>query len=286
MVSRRLKSIGVERVKPHVSSTVWAALRDPLGHEADAKRPSLTELAVDFKTDKWGRHRYTEHYERHFGHLRDEKFTLLEIGIGGYARSGQGGSSLRMWKAFFPRARIVGLDIQDKSFVDEPRIRTYKGSQVDKGLLERIVRDAGPVRIVIDDGSHRPEHIRETFAYLFPLIEDDGIYAIEDTQTSYWAKWGGSASLTDPSTSVAMVKDLIDGLHYEEFPDSTYVPAYSDRHVRAIHGYHNLFILEKGGNDEGSDLGAKHRRIAAEQPGFIGAPPIGEQRRPFSFPGS
>ena len=48
---------------------------------------------------------------------------VLELGIGGYARERQGGASLKMWKWFFPRAQIVGVDIEDKSFVDEPRIR-------------------------------------------------------------------------------------------------------------------------------------------------------------------
>ena len=41
--------------------------------------------------------------------------------------------------------------------------------------------------MVVDDGSHRPaDIIRATFRLLFPLLPDgDGIYAIEDTQTSY-----------------------------------------------------------------------------------------------------
>ena len=37
-------------------------------------------------TDKATRHRFTQHYERHLGHLRDEEFTLFEIGIGGSDR--------------------------------------------------------------------------------------------------------------------------------------------------------------------------------------------------------
>ena len=90
---------------------------------------SLTELAREFGSDKWGVHRYTPHYERHFGPLRDREIVVLEIGIGGYARERQGGASLRMWKWFFPRAQVVGLDIEDKSFVDEDRITSVQGSQ-------------------------------------------------------------------------------------------------------------------------------------------------------------
>ncbi|MDP2773673.1 MAG: hypothetical protein Q8O61_08955 [Nocardioides sp.] len=214
---------------------------------------SLTELADHFGTDKTGMHFYTPHYERHFGHLRKERFTLLEIGIGGYARSRKGGASLRMWKHFFPNAQIVGLDIQDKSFVRAPRIDSYQGSQDDEALLRRIVAEKAPVKLVVDDGSHRPEHIRKTFQVLFPLLEDGGVYAIEDTQTSYWPEWGGSEDRHDPTTTMALVKDLIDGLNYEEYVDESYEPTYTDLNVVAVHCYHNLVFIEKGRNAEGTN---------------------------------
>ena len=69
---------------------------------------NLTELAVEFGTDKWGVHRYTPHYERHLQHLRRETFTLLELGIGGYKKRRRSGASMKMWRWFFPKATIVG----------------------------------------------------------------------------------------------------------------------------------------------------------------------------------
>ncbi len=165
----------------------------------------------------------------------------------------QGGASLRMWKHFFPRAQIVGLDIQDKSFVEARRIRTYQGSQVDGDLLRRVVDETGPIEVVIDDGSHRPEHILETFRILFPLLADGGIYAIEDTQTSYWPEFGGSEDLDAPDTTMALVKALIDGLNYEEFVDESYEPTYTDLNIVAVHCYHNLVVVEKGENREGTN---------------------------------
>src|SRR5205085_4839910 len=108
----------------------------------------LTRLAQEFGSDKWGVHRYTPHYERHFAPLRDREMLVLELGIGGYSREGQGGASLRMWKWYFPRARVVGVDIQDKSFVNEPRIRAFQGSQTNRRLMRRIVTRFGPPTIV------------------------------------------------------------------------------------------------------------------------------------------
>ena len=98
-----------------------------------------------------------------------------------------------MWREYFRNAQIVGLDIEDKSFVDEDRIRTYQGSQMDTEVLRIIVRDAANLRVVIDDGSHLTTHVRQTFADLFPMLPDDVIYSIEDTETSYWPKYGGHA---------------------------------------------------------------------------------------------
>ena len=213
---------------------------------------SLPELATHFGTDKWGTHRFAKHYQTHFAGLKDEEFGLLEIGIGGYQRDRSGGASLRMWKHFFPNAQIYGLDIYDKSFVNEDRITAFKGSQTNAPLLRTIAATAGDLRIVVDDGSHRPEHIRETFAALFPLLADGGLYAIEDTQTSYWPRWGGSFDLQDPTTTMALVKDLIDGLHWEEWSPTGREPSYTDTHIAAIHCYHNLVIIEKGENREGT----------------------------------
>jgi hypothetical protein len=187
-----------------------------------------------------------------------------------------------MWKAFFLRAQIVGLDIQDKSFVDQDRIRTYQGSQTDPAILQQIVDDAGEIKVVIDDGSHRPEHIRETFAYLFPMLAPDGIYAIEDTQTSCWRTWGGSEILTAPETTISMIKDFVDGLHWEEFLDGAYRPTYVDKNLKAIHAYHNLVIMEKGLNVEGSTRGRTRKTKPRRPPPAVH--PVALQRQPFSVP--
>jgi hypothetical protein len=257
-----LKTLAVRTVKPLVSDRVWQKLRSlgggappptPTTRRERLRRMNLTELAREFRTDKAGVHKYTPHYQRHLRHLRRERFTLLEIGVGGYAVEGKGGASLKMWKHFFPNAQIVGLDIEDKSFLDGKRIRTYRGSQTDEAVLKSIVADAGDLKVVVDDGSHRPEHVRETFRILFPLLADDGIYCIEDTQTSYWPEFGGSEDRHDRTTTMALVKDLLDGLNYEEFVDESYEPTYTDLHVTAVHAYHNLVLIEKGHNAEGTN---------------------------------
>jgi hypothetical protein len=213
----------------------------------------LCRLAEHFKTDKWGTHRYAQHYQRHLEHLKNDTFNLLEIGIGGYSRAGQGGASLRMWKHFFAGAAIYGMDIQDKSFVDEERIVTFVGDQSDPDSLRAVADKIGRLDVIIDDGSHLSPHVKTTFETLFPLLADGGIYAVEDTQTSYWPEWQGSEDRNDPATSMSMLKALADGVNYEEYVDADFEPSYSDRNVVAVHFYHNLVIIEKGTNAEGTN---------------------------------
>ena len=219
----------------------------------------LPALATYFGTDKWGSHWYAQHYQTYFASLRRKRLRLLEIGIGGYGAPDQGGESLRMWKAYFPKAQIYGLDLVDKRVHDERRVTTVIGSQDDEALLRRLSESAGPFDIVIDDGSHVSAHIIKTFQVLFPLLSENGIYVVEDTQTAYWADFGGSrrGELTAP-TSMNFLKSLADGLNYGEFvrkaDEPLYVPSYFDEHIVAMHFYHNLVFIQKGLNNEKSNV--------------------------------
>ncbi|GAA4009971.1 hypothetical protein GCM10022247_35140 [Allokutzneria multivorans] len=213
----------------------------------------LTELAGRYGADKWGIHLYTEHYERHFARLRDRQLTILEIGIGGFADPSAGGSSLRMWRHYFPRAVVHGVDIHDKSPHNELRIQTHCGDQSDASFFTDLVAQVGPFDIIIDDGSHVSEHVLASFRTLFPLMRPGGIYAIEDLQTSYWPRFGGSSlDVNSPQTSMGFLKGLVDGLNHEEFlVDAGREPQPFDADIKTAHFYHNLAILEKGFNREG-----------------------------------
>ena len=255
-----------ERAKHHLSPEAVARLRrlrdlvrrgGAALHEGYLRlwhRRDLNRLAVFYGTDKWGAHYYTQHYVTHFEPYRHRKLNVLEIGIGGYRDVRAGGESLRMWRTYFPRAIIHGLDIHDKSYHRERRIHTYQGSQNDPAFLNQVAADIGRLDIIIDDGSHISEHVITSFKTLFPLLEKGGLYVIEDTQTSYWPDWKGDAhDRNTPRTSMGFLKALVDGLNYEEFPDKTYEPTYFDRHITSIHFYHNLVFIYKGDNAEGSN---------------------------------
>jgi len=207
----------------------------------------LSRLALIYGSDKWGEHWYTQHYEHHFGPLRRKRITLLEIGIGGYSNPYRGGGSLRMWRKYFPHGRIYGVDIHDKRSHNGRRIRTFQGDQNDEMFLRRIIDQIGKADVVIDDGSHVNSHVIKTFQILFPLLAEDGIYVVEDTQTAYDPNYGGnSEDLNSALTTMGMLKRLVDGLNYQELLRPGYLPSYFDQHVFSLHFYHNLVFVHKG----------------------------------------
>ncbi len=217
----------------------------------------LTRLAIAHGTDKATDHRYTQHYHRHFSHLRNENVKLLEIGIGGYDNPDHGGSSLRMWRDYFPNGQIFGLDYYPKPGVGGDRIRTYSGSQASPQTIASILNDVegGLFDIIIDDGSHRSEHVVATFHMLFQHVAPNGWYVVEDVQTSYWPTFGGFIhSHTRAPTTIEFFKTMIDGLNWEEMHIPGYSPNYTDINIIGMHFYHNLIFIQKGENNEGSNL--------------------------------
>ena len=214
----------------------------------------LNKLGRIYGTDKIGTHFYTPHYQTHLRRFKYKRINLLEIGVGGYENPYGGGRSLRMWKKYFPFGKIFSLDIYDKSALQENRIKIFKGSQVDKNFLDKVIEVTGKIDIIIDDGSHINEHVIETFNLLFPKLKDGGIYVIEDTQTSYWEDFGGdSADLNNPKTMMNYFKSLTDALNNQEFVIPNYKQSYFDRKIVSMHFYHNLIFIYKGDNNEKSN---------------------------------
>ena len=133
---------------------------------------------------------YMSVYERLFQPLVGQPVALLELGI-------FKGESLRLWRDYFPRGTIVGLDIKPIE-MDDPggRIHVYRGPQEDTALLSRIAHEhaAAGFDIIIDDASHLAWPTRIAFWHLFEHhLKPGGIYVIEDWGTGYWDDWPDGA---------------------------------------------------------------------------------------------
>ncbi|WP_234999541.1 tetratricopeptide repeat protein [Roseovarius albus] len=197
----------------------------------------LTKSAILYGTDKFGYHDYTPNYYKMFAHLRDKPIKVLEIGVGGYADDDRGGQSLEVWRDFFPNAEITGIDIQKKTMDLGPRVKILQGSQVDPEFLEELVQKRGPFDIIVDDGSHRNEHIVESYELLFPTLVCGGIYVAEDVQTSFHPRFGGSLEMTSPN-SVGYFGEL-----QRKLATVSKDPLIAE--VAAMERFHNMIALHK-----------------------------------------
>ena len=197
----------------------------------------LTKAAIQAGTDKFGMHDYTPNYHKLFTHLRTAPIRILEIGVGGYADDDRGGQSLEVWRDYFPHAQIVGIDIQKKTMDLGPRVSILQGSQVDPDFLDDLVKTHGPFDIIIDDGSHRNEHIVESYQLLFPTLVPGGIYVAEDVQTSFHPRFGGSLEMTAPN-SVGYFGQIAQGL-------STHSDDPLVHNIAAMERFHNMIAMHK-----------------------------------------
>ncbi len=206
----------------------------------------LTGLAKIYKTDKWGHHFYTPVYQQWFAPLCHQPIRLLEIGIGGYNKPLVGGNSLRMWKRYFPKGIITGIDIFDKTILSEDRIHIHQGDQEDKNFLRLVSQKEGPFDIIIDDGSHVQSHIIASFETLFPLMVPGGIYVIEDTQTSYWPKYEGSTKEMDTvSSAMNYFIQRVHEVNKSEWLKEDLEKEIRDSDIASIAFYHNLIFVQK-----------------------------------------
>jgi 8-demethyl-8-alpha-L-rhamnosyltetracenomycin-C 2'-O-methyltransferase len=146
----------------------------------------LCELANKYVTDKWTVHRYTPTYWEMFEPMRQAEVTLVEIGIGRqkgppHQPTMKHAASLYMWEEFFTNGDIIGIDNNVDLLFKRGRIRCYFGDQGKPSSMVDAVRKVGkPIDILIDDGSHRPNHQVSSCIALKPFVKAGGVYIIED----------------------------------------------------------------------------------------------------------
>lgn len=198
----------------------------------------LLDLVVNNKyaaIHKW--HHYIPIYDRYFSSFRGKKVRFLEIGV-------SDGGSLQVWRKYFGEDAIIyGIDIDPRcekqnGIAGQVRI----GSQADTSFLESVISEMGGVDVILDDGSHRMDHIQSTLKYLFPKLTEGGIYMIEDLHTAYWPKFGGGYH--SKSNFFSFISEIIDDMHHWYHMHSLKHPTISSN-CPAVHVYDSIAVLEK-----------------------------------------
>jgi len=68
-----------------------------------------------------------------------------------------------MWRDYFKKGKIAGLDIEDKHLKLGKRVHIFKGSQKNPKDLSKIIKLFKNFDFIIDDGNHLNNHQIKTF---------------------------------------------------------------------------------------------------------------------------
>lgn len=221
----------------------------------------LYEAHDGYISDKWSS--YLTVYEELFSGLRDKPLRILEVGV-------QNGGSLQIWRKYFPNAQvIVGCDFDVRVARLEPgeKIHIVIGDITAASTVEKIRAISPEFDIVIDDGSHRSEHIIAAFEQLFPLVAPGGLFIAEDLHASYWKSHNGR--VLAPFSAIEYFKRLVDAINFEHWRADAQLSIARllsffgmkrleklpleklHEQVRSVRFYNSMCIVEKANNNAG-----------------------------------
>src|ERR1700690_1242564 len=155
-----------------------------------AGNQNFTELFLSHRgkaVDKW--EQYLQIYDREFSALiaTGRPLRLLEIGV-------QNGGSLELWGKMLPEgSEIRGIDIDPRVAAlefESRHIQVYVVDATDSSRLEELL-GSDQFDVIIDDGSHVCDNVRQSFEILFPHLSLGGRYVIEGLACSYDSRYGG-----------------------------------------------------------------------------------------------
>jgi len=166
----------------------------------------LSTLGKQYGTDKVEQG-FTKIYHLRLRAQRLSVTRILEVGV-------YFGSSLRMWRDYFPNATVVGVDTfrgidgwsnvwgdgkrttfpnadkflrEWKEHLHGPRLHLVVGNQSDDLSMQQVTSELQPwtpFDIIVEDGSHLNRDQQVNLAQLLPLIKPGGLYILEDLHCS------------------------------------------------------------------------------------------------------
>lgn len=178
--------------------------------QEEMKKLHQNFMIENSNSDKVSHHGYHRFYPWFLAHLQGQDINLLEIGI-------DRTESLKLWKGYFGKINLHGIDIATKVFYDK-EVSLHRVDQSSDAELENFAKNIGiNFDVILDDGSHVPDHQMLTINKLWNLVKPGGIYIIEDIETSYWKKSRiyGYRFNAKKNGIISNFCDLIDVINFE-----------------------------------------------------------------------
>jgi len=131
-------------------------------------------------SDKNSVHSYLKIYESLFERFKNNNINIIEVGT-------SNGGSIALWNNYFKNANIYGVDIiHNKLMIDEIKNKAnitlfnstdaYDINFVTENFINKNIK----FDILIDDGPHTLQSMKDFIKLYLPLIKDNGIFVIED----------------------------------------------------------------------------------------------------------
>ena len=146
----------------------------------------MEKIIDNTRSDKNTIHSYLPLYEKLLGHKKESARNILEIGI-------YGGGSIKLWRNYFLNATIYGLDIMDIDEIsddikNDDRIILHASTDAyDENLFtHNFLSKNLKFDLLLDDGPHTLESMKQFIKLYSKLMADDGILVIEDVQSWAW----------------------------------------------------------------------------------------------------
>jgi hypothetical protein len=208
-------------------------------------KTELCELFEKYYSDKcphFGRHSYSPIYYELLKDYKESFKDIMEIGVGNkelmckyVGKEYQVGASLKAWRDFFINANIYGLDIRRDVLFSEDRLDCFYTDQSSEVELENTINNIRKHRndknlffdLIVDDGSHMPDHVATSFNYLSKYLRIGGFYIIEDV----------------PCRRIELLREI---LNEKEFSlEKIYKGTFSKRYGEVITGNDSFLVYKK-----------------------------------------
>ena len=242
---------GVAMTQSPVCMTPGLPTLDELAHKYGSGKAVKTRggsATVKQTRSDGGGHGFAHSYARALERRRQDVTRVMEFGV-------FFGASILMWRDYFPRAQVVGVDTFAGQLGHGPRfsnatifldlwragkvgerIHLIQADQSEAAELDRVMREAdaavpadepapsgpcaagsgrGMFDLIVDDASHRMRDQQLTLAATFALLKPCGIYVLEDIHTSLQVQYR-VRRVDRGMTTLAMIEQFERGAGFNE----------------------------------------------------------------------
>jgi hypothetical protein len=180
----------------------------------------IQKYSTDFvvankQSDKTVHHGYQRFYPYFLESLREiDQLKMLELGY-------DDGYSIEIWKNYFKNPSIDSIDIIENP--NDDRLNKFYNVNQDKNeeLDVFVQSNTDKYHFIIDDASHIPLHQWNTFIRFLNVVQDGGVYIIEDTETNFWGRswqygYGFNSKIFSIYDKVNIINEFINSEFIEE----------------------------------------------------------------------